>query len=129
MAKISIKTPRNTAMHNAGARVQLVWAPTFGARKTAAFTEAQRFVDSEVLRLSTPYVPYQTGSLARSGPLSTTIGTGEVIWGAPYAAKQYGTKPTRSYDARRGGLWFERMKVDHGEQIIKGAKQIAGGGG
>lgn len=29
------------------------------------------------------------------------------------------TSQTRSYDSRRGGMWFERMKTAHRTQILK----------
>lgn len=86
----------------------------------------QQFIDSEVLRLSSPYVPHLTGTLEKSGALSTEIGSGEVIWGVPYAAKQYYTNGGRS-GGKRGKLWFERMKVDHLDKITEGAAKIAGG--
>lgn len=37
-----------------------------------------------------------------------------------YARRQYyNTSTTRSYDSRRGGMWFERMKTAHRTQILK----------
>ena len=87
----------------------------------------QKYVDSEALRLSSPYVPFKTGNLDRSGIRGTNIGSGEVIYNAPYSSKQYNTATTRSYDAQRGGLWFERMKIDHKEEIMRGAKKLSGG--
>lgn len=88
---------------------------------------AQKYIDSEVLRLSSPYVPFKTGNLDRSGVHGTTIGSGEVCYTAPYADKQYRTATSRSYDAQRGGMWFERMKIDHKTEILNGAKKITGG--
>lgn len=90
--------------------------------------KVQKFVDSEVLRLSSPYVPFQTGALEHSGILGTNIGSGEVIYNAPYAADQYyKTSTSRSYDPQRGAKWFERMKIDHKDEILRGAKKISGG--
>lgn len=107
---------------------KLTWANGFGAQQTQQFRAAQCFIDSEVLRLCGPYTPFQTGMLQASGTLGTVIGSGEVAWVAPYAAAQYyTTSASRSYDARRGNQWFERMKADHGQAIIRGAKRIAGG--
>lgn len=66
--------------------------------------------------------------LIRSGELGTVVGSGEVNYVAPYASKQYwNTSESRNYDPRRGGKWFERMKADHKQQILAGAKKIAGG--
>ena len=97
---------------------------------TRNLNAAQQFVDSEVLRYSDPYIPFQTGMLKESGTLGTEIGSGEVNWIAPYAAAQYyDTADSRPYDDQRGGHWFERMKADHGADIIRGAKKIGGGNG
>ena len=88
----------------------------------------QKFVDSEVLRLCSPYVPFQTGNLDRSGVTGTSIGSGEVNYIAPYAAQQYyKTSISRPYDPQRGAKWFERMKIDHKAEILRGAKKISGG--
>ena len=68
--------------------------------------------------------------LDKSGILGTQIGSGEVNWIAPYAAAQYyNTADSRSYDAQRGGRWFERMKADHRDEILRGAKKLGGGNG
>ena len=83
-------------------------------------SKKQEIVDSEVLRLCAPMVPKRTGALERSGALGTVIGSGEVKYIAPYARRQYyNTSTTRSYDSRRGGMWFERMKTAHRTQILK----------
>ena len=113
---------------------QLVWSPGFGPERNKQFMTAQKFVDSEVLRLSAPYTPMKTGMLIKSGTLGTVIGSGVVQWIAPYARAQYyrpgriGGSGTDSVKAPlRGPRWFERMKSKYGAQIIAGAKKIAGG--
>lgn len=82
-----------------------------------------------------------TGALEKSGPLSTDIGSGEVIWNTPYARYQYygkvmvGSPPKTVTDTdlkyhgggMRGKMWFERMKADHKNEIIEGAAKLAGG--
>ena len=97
------------------------------ARGLESRDTVQKFIDSEVLRLTAPYIPFQTGNLLRSGTLGTVVGSGEVNYIAPYAAKQNGTATSRSYDAQRGGQFFERMKIDHKEEILRGAKKLSGG--
>lgn len=83
-------------------------------------SKKQEIIDSEVLRLCAPLVPFRTGSLERSGTLGTVIGSGEVKYIAPYArAQYYNTAQTRSYDPRRGGKWFERMKTANKDQILR----------
>jgi hypothetical protein len=94
--------------------------------------KVQKIVDSEVLRRSDPYVPFQTGFLKKSGILGTKIGGGEVVYNAVYAHINYylnagkGKQGTAS-GGLRGKYWFERMKADHLDDIIKTAKEKSGG--
>ena len=111
-----------------------------GARGLGDKGRVQEYIDSEVLRLSDPYVPMQQGNLKRSGTLGTKLGTGEVVYNAPYARYQYygkvmvGRAPKRLTDRdltyhgapKRGKLWFERMKADHKNTILAGARKIGG---
>ena len=124
----SIKTPRGTIIRAGNTSCRLTWNPGFGPQATARYSRAQSFLDSEVLRLSSAYVPIKTSMLQKSGILGTVIGSGEVQWVAPYARPQYyNTADTRSYDPKRGAHWFERMKADHGKAILSKAKKIGGG--
>lgn len=103
----------------------LNWSPDFDRRTDKMFSNKQKFVDSEVLRLNAPLVPFRTGELMRSGTRGTVIGSGEVEYNVPYARKQYyDTATTRSYDSNRGGKWFERMKVKHKDDILRGLKKV-----
>ena len=86
--------------------------------------KVQQYIDSEVVRRNDPYVPMDTGALKNSANINTVIGSGEVKYKTPYAKKQYyGNKGT----GLRGRLWFERMKADHKQDILRGAAKIAGG--
>lgn len=100
--------------------------------------KVQKAIDSEVLRRCDPYVPFRTGFLKKSGILGTKIGSGEVVYNAAYAHKQYyhnagkGKQGTtkhnnHNYKCLRGKFWFERMKADHLDDIIKTAKEKSGG--
>ncbi len=129
MANLEIKTPRGCIINTANGKAELTWNKAALASRQQHFERAQIFVDSEVLRLCSPLVPFQTGMLDKSGKLGTEIGSGEVRYIAPYAAAQYyNTSESRPYDAQRGAKWFERMKVGHKKEILDGAKKIAGGG-
>lgn len=124
-----IKTPRGVIIKAGKTSCRLVWKPGFAPNANARYDSAQKYVDSEVLRLSDPYVPMQTGMLRKSGILGTVVGSGTVQYVAPYAKRQYYRKwiiGSRT-GPLRGPLWFERMKADHGKQIIAGAKKIGGG--
>lgn len=86
--------------------------------------EVQQIIDSEVLRRCEPYVPLDQGVLINSGTQHTEIGSGAVKYQTPYARPQYYGNKSRS---GRGGLWFERMKIDHKDDILKMAAECSGG--
>ncbi|ADU25687.1 minor capsid protein [Ethanoligenens harbinense] len=130
--KLIVKTPRGEVVQvttkSGKVTAKLTWNPDFGDRKTGDFSRAQKFLDSEVLRTTTPFVPIKTGALIKSGQLGTVIGSGQVTWHAPYARYQYySTSLSRTYDAQRGGKWFERSKATNKPAWIAGVKKIAGG--
>ena len=83
----------------------------------------QKFIDSEVIRLSEPYTPFDTGYLKNNAPkIGTEIGSGEVVYNAPYARRQY---YENRGNGQRGKMWFERMKADHKDEILSGALEVA----
>ena len=97
------------------------------ARWLNAGGRVQQFVDNAVLTHAEPYTPLVTSTLSKSGRASTVIGSGMVTWNCFYARFQYYKYgDTRSYDPMRGGHWFERMKTDHKDQILDGARRMAG---
>lgn len=85
--------------------------------------EVQKFIDSEVLRLTDPYVPLDTSALKKSGTQHTKIGSGEVVYKTPYARRQYFENKGNGL---RGKQWFERAKINHKEEILRGARIKAG---
>lgn len=129
MANLKIETPMGCVFKTANGKAELTWNKNALASRQQNFQRMQIFVDSEVLRLCSPLIPFQTGMLDKSGKLGTEIGSGNVRYIAPYAAVQYyNTAESRPYDAQRGAKWFERMKAGHGKEILDGAKKMAGGG-
>lgn len=88
----------------------------------------QKFIDAECLRLCAPKVPKDTGDLIESGNVNTKIGSGELIYHTPHARRWYYRKANFQGAPERGNYWFERMKAQHKEQILKGAQKIANGG-
>lgn len=86
--------------------------------------KVQKYIDSEVLRLTDPYVPMDTGELKSSGIRHTRTGSGEVKYKTPYARKQYFENKGNGL---RGRQWFERSKADNKTSILNGALKIAGG--
>lgn len=94
--------------------------PAAVIRRKKQFHEAQKYVDSEVLRRAEPYVPKQTGKLRRSGYEGTRIGSGTVQYTAPYARIRYFKGKGHGL---QGKFWFSRMKSDNKQKILSGAKE------
>ncbi len=151
---MKIEQPRNLGISlNAKAAGTLEWNKAFAGQWNGRYDLAQQFVDNSVLRYSEPYLPFQTGMLRNSGITGSIPGTGEVVWNAPYARFLYygkvmvspstGSSWAKSGERKvltdrsltyhgapkRGAFWFERMKADHKESILQGAKKIIGGNG
>lgn len=130
MTAPKIETPRGKIIIGPNGKAELTFNSNFVPKWQGRYTDAQKFVDSEVLRLSEPYTPLRTSMLIKSGTLGTDIGSGTVQWIAPYAKAQYYShrRPGSQTGPLRGPQWFERMKEVSGEKIILGARRIAGRG-
>jgi hypothetical protein len=124
-----INTPRGVIIIAANGKAELKWNANFQPKWQRRYSEAQKFVDSEVLRLCEPFTPLRTSMLVKSGSLGTEIGSGTVSWIAPYARYQYylARKTKSETGPLRGSMWFHRMKPLYGKGIIAGARRIAGG--
>lgn len=138
-----IKTPHGATINTKNGTVRLTWNPSFTDIWEGRFTEAQKYVDSAVLRYNSRYIPFRTGFLDRSGTLGTVIGSGLVVYNAPYARYMYYGKVMRDKNGRalygmapkhvtnepiqyhgapqRGAFWFEKMKAAHKDTILRGA--------
>ena len=129
MKTTNIETPKGKIVVGKDGAAQLVWNTNFVPKWSKRFSTAQKFVDSEVLRLSEPFTPLLTSMLIKSGILGTDIGSGTVKWIAPYARFQY-YRGRRAGESKtgvlRGRFWFERMNAIHGRKIVKGAKSLVG---
>jgi hypothetical protein len=121
-------------------------------RGIAPYGKVQKFIDQEVIRLMDPYTPNLNGMLIKSATLGTKIGSGEINQIAPYARYQYygmlmvssitgsawarhgekkilTDKPLEyntSKNAMAGPFWFERMKTDKKEQLLREVQKMAG---
>ena len=125
-----ILTPRGSLSVSKAGRAELSWNVTFRPKWWKRYSNAQMFVDREIIRLSEPFTPMRTGVMIASATLGTEIGSGLVKWIAVYSRWQYySPRPVGSETGPlRGPFWFERMKANYGRRIIAAAKRIAGGG-
>ena len=90
----------------------------------------QKFIDTECLRLSSEFAPFDQHTLIESGQENTQIGSGEIKYRTPYARRLY-YHPEYDFSTEKnpkaGGYWFERMKQQYKERILAGARKIVGG--
>lgn len=86
----------------------------------------QKVIDEAVIRYSMPYVPWETGTLAKSAYTATDIGSGTVIYPGPYAhymyyGEVYGPNiPVFEDDSGEPTRWFSppgRKKHPTGRQL------------
>ena len=90
----------------------------------------QQFIDTECLRLSVEFAPFDQHTLIESGNINTKIGSGKLSYRTPYARRLYYHPEyefSTEHNPQAGGYWFERMKQQYKERILAGAKKIAGG--
>lgn len=94
------------------------------------YSQAQKFLDNEVLKDSAPYVPMRTGNLMNSGQTGTELGSGKVIYNAPYAQSMYygvGFNFSKDKHPQACAQWFEKAKAAKKEDWLKGVNKIMKG--
>ena len=156
MATVKQPNDVNLTPVNGELNITLKFSKQFAQKMNNRLDFVQKVVDQEVIKQTTPYVPYQTGMLAKSAVLHTVIGSGRVVYATPYARYlYYGIKyapnfpiikggelvgfysppmkfPTniplkynKSFHPLAGAFWFERMKADKKDVILKAAQRAA----
>lgn len=121
-------------------------------RNLEEYGKVQRFIDTEVIRNMEPYTPNLLGVLYKSAKPYPRAGSGQIIQSTPYGKFHYYGKvmvsPTtgspwalkgekkvltdrslvhnKSKHPLAGPFWFERMKSDKKDEILQGARKIAG---
>lgn len=96
------------------------------------YQKAQKWLDNEVLKDSDEYVPMDTGNLRNSGISGTKVGSGEVVYNAPYAKKMYYGKHynfSKDKHPKACAQWFEKAKATKKDAWVKGANKIIKNGG
>ena len=84
----------------------------------------QQIVDSEIMRYMDPYIPLDTGAMRDSMITDTVIGSGEIQVNTPYAHRRLLSAIEHGL---RGPNYFNRMKADHKDDILRAAAKAAGG--
>ncbi len=94
------------------------------------YSAAQKFLDNEVLKDSAPFTPFRYGYLMKSGNTGTKIGSGKVVYNAPYSKKMYyGVHFNFSKDKhpQASAQWFEKAKAIKKKSWIAGVNKIMRG--
>lgn len=151
--RIYVETPKGKIVEvkhkNGKSSMRIQWNKGFSSKINKDFKNAQEFIDGTVIEFMRPYTPMRNGILYKSAILGTRIGSGEIHQVAPYARYQYYgnlmvsritgsawarqgeskvlTNKPLSYRTNKhpqaGKMWFERMKADKKEVILRGAKR------
>lgn len=90
--------------------------------------ETQKFLDKEVIKASEKYIPLDSGELIESSN-ATKLGSGNIEYDADYAREVYYTQKNYGGSPQRGAYWFERMKTDNLDELLKKAAKKSGGEG
>ena len=99
------------------------------SRGLGASNKVQKYLASEIVRLSDPYVPFQQGMLKNQKQIASD--GSQIVYTQPYAHYQYygevmagrapksytGRKLTYSGAPMRGARWTERMLADKRTEI------------
>lgn len=88
---------------------------------------AQKYLDTQVVAATEPYVPMFMGVL--KGAPGTPYGAGEVHYDTPYAHWQltHGRKPgTSVHGPLRGREFWNRMKADCKDRLLKALAAFIG---
>ena len=77
---MSIKQPKDISVKTFNGTLNIKWSKNFAHTTNTQFQNAQRFVDSECIRLMKPYTPFRNGILEKSVTLGTVIGSGRLVY-------------------------------------------------
>ncbi len=115
MGIFKINTPAKQVIRAGCVTGNLTFDSRLASRTENNLEQAQKFIDSECIKRMSTYTPRRTGVLIKSATIGTVIGSGEIHQQTPYARRQY-------YEHKSKGKWFERMKNNHKDSILRGAK-------
>ena len=124
-------------------KVDIDVAAILASRGLGPDRRAEKFLASEVKRLSDPYVPFRQGTLKNTAQIEQG-GEGTVlVYNTPYAHYQWfgqamGGRAPKHYTGKpltygggglRGPRWVERMMADRREDVVQSLKNFIGRGG
>lgn len=122
---MKIVTERGTLLTNKKGQALIRWNSSFKREEQEYYDKLQVFIDNTVVRNMDAYVPFRTGILKKSVILGSRMGSGKLIYIAPYAKKRYYETRQRKNKGLRGGKWFHRMWTARGDKIIREVKDYS----
>ena len=111
--------------------VRAVLFPAVKREMKEKVNQAQHILDESIIRDTDPFVPMDTGMLARSVQTASRIGHGEIVYSTPYARKvYYDTRQhiSRMHHPQASILWFHHAKSIHGKRWEAEVERILKGG-
>lgn len=107
-------------------------SPGFERETESLFQRKQVQVDTDVAKRMEPYTPKKTGKKIDVGATGSPRGSGTVSYKSGIARENYyrnlgtgvGGMNAKKNRGLRGKQWFERMKADHKNDILKGAQNV-----
>ena len=111
-------------------RIEMKPVNAIVSRFAPRYAKAQKWLDNEVIKDTTPYVPMDSGELFKSAIKSTKLGSGEVVYSKPYAAINYygkGRNFSRDKHPQAQAQWFEPSKAVNKAKWIAGVEKIIKG--
>ena len=111
--------------------IKVEWNPDVVLKRFESRAKlAQTFLDTQVMKDSDKFVPYRSGTLARSVQTATDPGSGRITWDTPYAHRMYvGDRFhfTKDTHPSAGSRWFEVAKEKRLPVWVDGVQKILGG--
>ena len=117
-----IVNERGELFRNSSGRAVIRWNNS-ARNMDRSFSKLQVFIDNTVVRHMDANVPMRTGILKKSVILGTRMGSGELVYIAPYAKKRYYTEGRLK--RKRGHHWFQRMWAARKTDIIREVKDYS----
>lgn len=114
---IKITTERGTLFTNKNGQAVLRWKSSYKQEEQGYFNKLQKFIDNTVVRNMDAYVPFRTGVLKKSVILGSRMGSGKLVYIAPYAHKRYYSGGR--LNGKRGSKWFDRMWAARKNVIVR----------
>ena len=93
---------------------------------TKGCKSAQAKMEVQIINDSNYYCPLKTGVMQKSAITNTVIGSGRIVWKAPYVRKQYygvNLDHSKSQNPNACAKWFETAKAKKLKQWIELFKQ------